>query len=297
MSKLTDGQLQPIEIDEARFLKDHFALPPLPEVATRIMEKISSGDTGPREIAKLLSSDAALVALVFKLVNSAYYSLPRRIDQINQAVAFLGLAEINRLVMALSVMKVLEPRKPSDFQDFWRHSFYSALISRSVARLFFRSLELEGLYTAVLLHDIGKLVYMKFFPDHYSALTEYSQGRRCFFYQAEERLGLPSHQRFGVLLCDRWQLPDTVSKACAFHELGQLRKVQIGEQEEEFEVVAAVANLMAHLADGTLTDDLKEACRQEIQRVLDCSEEDFLIAMAEVYDLQDSVENFLGQLR
>ncbi|HSR51900.1 MAG TPA: HDOD domain-containing protein [Acidobacteriota bacterium] len=295
MSNLSDRQLPAIEIDETTFLKDHFSLPPLPQVSTNIMEKISSGDTGPNEIANLLSSDPALVALVFKLVNSAYYSLPKRIERLNQAVAFLGLAEINRLVMALSVMKALEPAEPAAFERFWRHSFYSALISRSVARNFFRNLELEGLYTAVLLHDVGKLIYMRFFPEHYHALVDYTRHRRCFFYQAEERFSLPSHQRFGELLCDRWKLPATVSRACAFHELQQLQQVE-PDDDREFEIVSAVSNSMAHLADGTLTDQLKEDCRQEIQRVLHCSEENFLIAMAEIYDLQDSVEDFLNRL-
>ncbi len=293
---LNTMNLPSIEINERTFLRDHFALPPLPEVSTRVMQRINSGDVGPTEIANLLAADAALVALVFKLVNSAYYSLPRRIDNITQAVAFLGLSEINRLVLTVSIMQALEPESISEYKRFWRHSFYAALTSRYLARTFFRTMELEGLYSAVLLHDIGKLVYMKFFPEHYRVLNEFSQENGCFFHEAEQSHSMPSHQLFGAILCDRWGLPDSIRDACEFHELNQLEQVGPDTEDREFKIVASVSNLMAHLADGQLNDELRERVSQRIQSALECSQEDFLISMGEIYELQDSVDSFLNQL-
>ncbi len=288
--------LPTIEIDENTFLKEHFALPPLPEVSVRIMQQISSGEAGAKEVADLIRADAALVALLFKLVNSAYYTLPRRIERITQAVAFLGLSEINRLVMALGVMQTLQPEDASEFRRFWKHSFYTAVISRSVSRNFFRSLELEGLYSAVLLHDIGKLVYAKFFPRHHAALTEFTIAQQCFYSQAEAHYGLPSHQSFGAILCERWNLPEAVRLACEHHELDQLEDFDTRSEHAEFRLVACVSNMMAHLAEGCLNNDLKEQLFAALQVGLECNRDELLVAMGEVYELQESVDSFLGNL-
>lgn len=288
--------LPAIEIDGKTFLREHFALPPLPEVSVRIMERINSGQAGAKEVADLLRSDAALVALVFKLVNSAYYSLPFRIERVTQAVAFLGLSEINRLVMALGVMQSLQPEDASDFRRFWKHSFYTALISRSVSRTFFRSFELEGLYSAVLLHDIGKLVYAKFFPRHHAALTEFTATQQCFYSQAEAHYGLPSHQSFGTILCQRWNLPEAVRLACKHHELDQLKEFDPRSDFAEFRLVVGVSNMMAHLAGGCLNRELKEEIFAALQAGLECNRDELLVAMGEVYELQESVSSFLGQL-
>lgn len=288
--------LPSIDVDPERLFSDHFALPPLSSVAAAVMKRIDESDAGPREIATLLSADPALVALVFKVVNSAYYALPRRIGSVTQAVAYLGLAEIHRLILTLSVIKALQPADQTEFKKHWRHSYYSALVSRVISLAFYRNLDWEGLHAAVLLHDIGKLVYLKFFPDHYQALCRDSRQRGEFFSQAERRLSCPSHQLLGALLCRRWRLPDSVLEACEFHELEQLAALEPSSPRHDYRVVVCASNLMAHLADGDLNPEVKEQVSCQLRKSLDCSEDMFLITMGEVYALQESVSSFLAQL-
>ncbi len=46
------------------------------------------------EISILVSNDPSLVVQVLKIVNCAYYALPRPVTDLKYAIAFLGLAEI-----------------------------------------------------------------------------------------------------------------------------------------------------------------------------------------------------------
>ena len=61
--------------------------------------------------------------------------------------------------------------------------------------------DVEELHTAVLLHDIGKLVYARFFPEHYTELLRHCRANGQLLVEAERALDYPSRQR--VVICDQ----------------------------------------------------------------------------------------------
>ncbi len=289
--------LPPIELDEKTFLEDNFALPPLPEVIGRLLELLDSSEATARQVGELLTTDASLVAQVLRVVNSAYYGLPQRITDVKHAVAYLGLGEVKRIVTALAVMKGLEPPSVEDFKQFWEHSFYTSLTARVIARRFEPSLETEDLQIAALLHDVGKLVYMRFFPDHFAAMAAYAESEQRLLIDAEAEFGLPSHRTFGVLLCERWALPQPVQQACERHELDDLEGLVAGEAAGTTRTrVVCVANLLTNLATAQLRDDLRQRIQDGVKLALGCPDDQLLVLMGEVYDLKQDVADFLDQL-
>lgn len=289
--------LSPIHIDPDRFLKEHFSLPPLPELVTTIVDMVNSGTAGASDVADLVSTDPALTAQILKVVNSAYYGLPRRIADVKHAVAYLGLAEVQRIVLALSVMKALAPESREDFDRFWFHSFYTALTAKQVARAFERSLDTGDLYAAALLHDIGKLVYLKFFPDHFRELDRWARQNRRLMLDAERHYELPSHTTLGALLCEHWRLPDPVKDACVKHEPDYLRQADDPSALPPFHKVLCVSNLLVNLGTAPLDDELKDSIHRLTQQATGCSESEFLVLMGEVYELEGEVKRFLEQLQ
>ena len=272
-------------------LKQHFTLPPLPEIVARLMEMMAgdAGDAG--EVADLVTSDPGLVAELLKLVNSAYYGLPRAINQVRHAVAYLGLAQIQRIVLSASVMKTFDTGDAVEQRRFWAHSFYVALTSRVVARHFEPTVDPETLYAPALLHDIGQLVCFKFFPEQYRRIREQVTARQTPFADVEKDLEVPSHGQLGAELAEAWRLPEGVKECCEKHELEDLR-----DELTPLQRVVCVSNLMVHLADGNLCEDLAQRVQADLIDVLGCSEQEFLIVMAEVYDLRMEVISFLDQL-
>lgn len=285
--------LPPIEIDRETFLKNHFMLPPLPAVVARVLQAILCDRASATEIANLLSADPGLVAQLLKIANSAYYGLPNRISDVKHAIAYLGLAEIERLALTASVMRYASPAESDEFHHFWYHSFYTALISKLLAREYLKGVDAEGIYSSALLHDVGKLVYMKFFPDHFREMMNYCQSSGGLLADAERHFGLPSHGLIGSILCNRWLIPDIVKRACEQHEPEHLQGLDDSSRWHGELQLVCLANLLSNLAAESLSDDRKNAFREMTLQTLACSEQDFLLLMGQVYELKPEVEHFL----
>jgi len=157
------NDLPPILIDENEFLYDHCSLPPLPAIVIRLKEFLGSNDVNVSDVSEIINKDPALVAQILKIVNSAYYSIPREITDINFAVAYLGIHEIYRTVLSLSVVNTLDLEDSKYFTKLWYHSNFVALCAKNIAKRIAPHISQETLWPAALLHDIGKLVYLKFF--------------------------------------------------------------------------------------------------------------------------------------
>jgi len=285
-------KLDPIVIDETKFLRDHCTLPALPKLVSQIQEIMHSEDMHIAETAELISGDPALVAQILKVVNSAYYALPREVADVKFAIAYLGLNEVYRVVLSISAVDTLGIKAEKELSEFWFHSFFSALCSKYLAKKYKSLFSTEDLWSATILHDIGKLVYLKFFPAHYKALKTYSKKQGCLFSESERHFSLPSSAYLGTLLCGHWRLPLKIKEACKSHTLHDLLAIDDDSSSGQFNKMICVANLIAILANNDLSTATKENLSKAIMNSLECTEQDFLVLMGDIYELRIEVEKF-----
>ena len=286
-------QLPPIIIDEKTFLYDHCSLPPLPDIVTRLREVIQSHDVNVSNVAELIDKDPALVAQILKIVNSAYYSIPRQISDIKFAVAYLGIHEIYRTVLPLSVINNLNIGSSKHFISLWYHSNFAALCAKYLAKKYAPLLAHEKLWPAALLHDIGKLVYIKFFPNHFNLLSQYCKTNGELFSNAEDYYNLPKSSWIGTLLCRKWRLPKTIEEACASHDFDQLEKNNRKCLSEDFASIITIGNYIAILANEEINTKIKEKIVTEIKSFIQISQKEFLSMMGEIYDLKYEVDRLI----
>ena len=278
--------LAPVELN-ADTLRDHFSLPVLPEVLVKVQEAMRSDYVSIRSVANHLSLDASLVAEVLKIVNSAYYSLPRNISEVEVAIAYLGLREIHHLVLSSSVLDHLEPDERAAFEDLKFHSILTALWSKHLARRFAPHLRLGELWAAGMLHDLGKFVYLKFYPEHYKTLIHHSETTGCLFSESEKLFSLIPSAHFGMMLSDHWNLPRTVYDACTQHTLHDLKnKNHPDNTMNTFTAIVTVGNLLALLSHNTLSEETKDTITETIMAELDLSSHDFVLLMAPSNELK-----------
>jgi putative nucleotidyltransferase with HDIG domain len=194
----------------------------------------------------------------------------------------------------VAIMNGLTPAEPEQFDRFWYHAFHTALSAKAICRSLARSVDPEQLHVAALLHDVGKLVYLKFFPEPYQELSRHCLSQADMMVDAEEQLGLTSHVELGTTLADRWSMPSAVKQACAFHELRDLKRLndERADNADELKVLCA-ANLLSNLSTRKLAAELKTEIRAEVLRALDCNEGGFLLLMGELYELKSVVQRFL----
>lgn len=288
--------LSPISIDPRTFFRKQDALPALPQVIGQIQSIIRDPNVDVVAVSELISADPGLVAQLLKIVNSAYFGLSREITEVRLAIAYLGLNEVYHLVLSLAVLNTLDIKQTEELIKFWFHSFYAALCTKYLAKRYEPLLSYEELWSAAMLHDIGKLVYLKFFPEHYMALISFKEQEGCFFSDAEKHFSLPPSASLGIMLCDHWQLPAKVRCACEFHTLQDLVQLRKDSPSAAFKRMICTGNLLAVLSTDTLNDATKHKVAKVTRAALGCTEPEFLSMMGDIYDLKVEVEKFSEKL-
>jgi HD-like signal output (HDOD) protein len=101
--------------------------------------------------------------------------------------------------------------------ELWRHSVATALAAE-IGRGACRAHVPAECFTSALLHDVGKLVLVRFLsPELEQALgAARGDGRLASLDAEREVLGV-HHGELGELIAQRWQLPETISKPLAAH--------------------------------------------------------------------------------
>lgn len=279
-----------IEIDPDSFLKHEYALPPLPEVVISIQRVINSESANVNNISSMIVRDPALTAQVLKVVNSAYYGFKNEITDIRFAVAYLGIHEIYNMVLSLAVVETLDVQDTKILESFWDHSVYAALCARFLAKKFEPLLAPEQIWIGGLLHDIGKLVLYKFFPDHFRIIRDQIKKTGLRYSLIEKKLSIPPAHYLGSLLCRHWNLPGIVSDACDAHSF--MKESNKTSATRDFKRIIHGANLMAILAGDELSEGSKKSIFKEFSDIFQISESELLELMGNIYDLKLEISDF-----
>ena len=67
-------------------------LPPLPQVATRVIRITADSDTSTDQLQNLIRTDQALASQILKVANSAMFGRMREVTTLTQAILTLGFS-------------------------------------------------------------------------------------------------------------------------------------------------------------------------------------------------------------
>ncbi len=213
-------------------LKD---LPSLPQVVTKIIELADNPNATATELHRVISMDQALSSKILKLVNSAFYGFPKKIENLNQAVVILGFKTIRSLALSISIIDMFSVKRVKeelDYPELWKHSIGVATVSKFFAKKFFPQIAEEA-FTAGLLHDIGILILNQYFKDNFSKAYSSMLEDKIPLYEAEKRILGYSHAEVGKLVAEKWNFPNTLVKAIALHH-------EPIKDDEHFNIVGTV---------------------------------------------------------
>jgi HD-like signal output (HDOD) protein len=193
-------------------------LPEAPTIISELNDVIADPFATSNDVAQVVNKSPSLAALLLKIVNSAYYGFPSRIDRISRAVTIIGTKEITGLALGICVMRSFNdiPAEVIDMQAFIRHSLACGMVARILGAL--KNMEqTEQLFVSGLLHDIGKLIVFKYLPEytHCTMNLAISSGESVF--SAEKKVLGMNHTRIARYLLKKWRLPEGLENNVVFH--------------------------------------------------------------------------------
>lgn len=232
--------------DKAELLKEVHGLASPPHICTRVMELMREDDADIGAIGEVIGQDPSLATRLLRLVNSSFYNFPRQVDTLPRAIAIVGLNDLYTLVVAVSAVDAFSRLRNAqvDMASFWRHSLYTAMLSRELGRRGGYPLP-ERLFVTGLLHDVGLLLLCHQLGDTEGALIREAGGDEDSLQLLErDRYGF-DHGELGGEVLKAWQLPDSITGAVRYHHQADAAGTSQAEASYLW-----VADLLAHQVQG-----------------------------------------------
>ncbi len=195
-------------------------LPSLPRLYGLIIKEMKSQDVSLKRVGDIISQDVSMSAKILQLVNSAFFGLPCKIIDPQQAAVYLGIETLKALILSIHVFSTFtEDVELCDFSssDLWKHSLMTGKLAKEIARNEMADEKIaEEALIAGLLHDIGKLIMLKI-PEQYREVQNYVEKHGGNIVDAEYAVMKTSHAELGAYLLGLWGLPDNIVETVAFH--------------------------------------------------------------------------------
>jgi len=220
-------------------------MPAFPKSVQKILDLTRDVNCTPKDLVQVIDKDPVLTVKILKVVNSAYYSLPKQVTSISHAVVFMGFNTIKNLALGIAAIGMLPKSNAAGFdvQQYLLHSLATAGIAKQLASDL-DSADPMDCFIAGLLHDFGKVVFAQFMPEEFRQALELSQRDGSSLHQALHQTIGADHALVGAMLVEKWRfapplveairnqhgsnLKDTDMIACVFAANQISKKLQFG---------------------------------------------------------------------
>jgi putative nucleotidyltransferase with HDIG domain len=208
---------KPMMIDS--ILKSVDMIPAFPATILKVAELLRDDDYAVADVVNVIKYDQAIAANILKISNSAYFNARQKIKTIHDAVVYLGQQQLIRAVQTAGISKIYKKGGKgyaSRSKDFWEHAVTVALMSQILSRKI-QGKEDQVLYTAALLHDVGKIIMGEYVHVLFEKIMDKVKSNKCSFLVAEEEVIGINHADLGGRIAAHWNFPHEIRDAIAYH--------------------------------------------------------------------------------
>lgn len=220
-----------------------YKLPSFPAVVMQILQKIRSPYSSAADIADSVSLDPGLSVKLLSIANSAAFSPVNRVENLTQAIALVGLSQLESLVLGVGVAKSI-PGKHSQWHNpavFWLASAKRAMLAQELAKILCPAKESEC-FTAAFLQDMALPFLACQRPEEYDSIFEKWHLDGGDLVSLEHEVFEWNHAKVASWICNEWELPENIALAIHNHHnpntdtdpetLGPVRLVSIFREDE-----------------------------------------------------------------
>ncbi|MGI9134779.1 MAG: HDOD domain-containing protein [Rhodoferax sp.] len=182
------------------------AMPAFPKSVQRILELTRDVNSTPKDLVEVIDKDPVVTVKILKVVNSAYYSLPKQITSVGHAVVYMGFNTIKNLALSIAAIGMLPKDSPSGFdvQQYLLHSLATAAVAKQLASRVGNADPMDC-FIAGLLHDFGKVVFALIMPNEFKAALQASKADGTSLFAALQQQIGADHALVGAMLVEKWR--------------------------------------------------------------------------------------------
>jgi putative nucleotidyltransferase with HDIG domain len=203
----------------AEILESANRLPRAVAVFQRVLQLIEDPESSAQDIVEVIQYDPSITANILKMSTSALFGPRREIQSVRDALVRIGFDQLLEVVLSQECSSLFDRSYRGydlEFGALWRHSVASALLAKIIAGHLKKG-NPPQLFTAGLLHDIGKIVLSEFVDEHFDEIkTGLAGGNRAFIEAEKEVLGI-HHAELGGRIAETWNFPEAIVAAIRFH--------------------------------------------------------------------------------
>lgn len=191
-------------------------IPSQPQSLVQLSLLLAEQDINLQACAQLIESDMALASAVMRAVNSSLYGLKGRVQNVHQAVTYLGLHEVAAITFEMGLRAAFPPA--AELEPLWQRAAHRGLLmGRLGARL---SLDAWAAHSAGLFEECGKAVLFRHARDTYASMLHAASSDAELVALEHAAFGV-SHDALGAALCQSWGLGAAAVASVRHHVTAQ----------------------------------------------------------------------------
>jgi len=258
-------------------------MPAFPRSVQQILRLTRDVNCAPKDLVRVIDHDPVVTVKILRVVNSAYYSLPKQITSINHAVVYMGFNSLKNLALSIAAIGMLPKESLAGFdaQEYLLHSLTTANIAKMLAPRV-GNVDPTDCFIAGLLHDFGKVVFAQYMPKEFREALMMSEWSQTSLHLALREIIGTDHAVVGAMLVEKWRfaaplvetirhqfgdnLLDTEMIACVFaaNQISKKLKFGSGGNPKVEELPPAIAKRLGGTLDEVIASlgDLDPMCEE-----------------------------------
>lgn len=191
-------------------------IPSVPQILQSILMMADDPRASAAQLEELIVQEPGLVTHLLKMVNSAFYARPQKIDSIRQTIVILGMNTVRSIASGLVMINSFDSL-PGVSKKYVQAVFGHSIVSANMMNIFAGKESLskrEPLYLAGMVHDVGRLILAQYFREEYMNMTKEELLPSI---EKEKEIFEVDHSEVGSELLDEWKFPDDVISIVRCH--------------------------------------------------------------------------------
>ena len=257
-------------------------LPSIPLLVQDMMKIISDADAASFALCDIIRKDQSIFSKILKIANSVEYRQGRtdRITDMNDAVLRIGTENVRKTLLSTSVLDTFLDGDGEDrfkLEGLWLHSCGVAIACSVLSERFDCEFS-EQAYACGLLHDLGKVIKIKFLKKEFLREVKFSIKNKTSLWFSEKALGHIQHDFIGSMIVEKWGISSVVENTTRWHHTfskSSRLNVEDPDVHKMIDLVMLANHMVKELKFGNSGSALSEALPERFLKRNRMTEEEY----------------------